>query len=110
MTETIGSDDATSLVRLVEQLRVRNAQLEHALGSRIVIEQAKGILAERYRIDVDRAFDLLRRAARSNRVKLHELAASVVASPATPTAIELELVRGRSVRGPFPTPPARGVH
>ena len=76
----------------VRELRERNAQLETALPLAIVIEQAKGVLAERYRLDVERAFDVLRGAARSNRVKIHELAAAVVSSPRTPTAIELELV------------------
>jgi AmiR/NasT family two-component response regulator len=109
LTETVDFPDAARLVRLIEQLRVQNAQLEQALASRIVIEQAKGILAERYRMDVDRAFDVLRRAARSNRVKLHVLAERVVEGRRTPAAIELELVRGRSVRGPFPAPPADAV-
>ena len=79
----------------IEELRQKNAQLEQALSSRIVIEQAKGILAERFRLDVDSAFEVLRGAARSNRVRIHELAAAVVSSPRTPTAIELELVQGR---------------
>ena len=105
MTETVPMPDAR-LVRLVEELRTENAQLEQALTSRIVIEQAKGILAERYRMDLDRAFDVLRRAARSNRLKLQVLAARVVESPRTPTVIELELVRGRAVKGPFPAPPS----
>ena len=81
---------------LIRELQTKNAQLETALSSRIVIEQAKGILAERYRLDVERAFDVLRGAARSNRVKIHELAAAVVSSPRTPTAIELELIASTS--------------
>jgi AmiR/NasT family two-component response regulator len=76
----------------LEELRVKNAQLEQALASRIVIEQAKGVLAERYRLDMQRAFEVLRGAARSNRVRIHELAEAVVSSPRTPTAIELELL------------------
>jgi AmiR/NasT family two-component response regulator len=68
----------------LEQLRTRVAQLEQALQSRIVIEQAKGVLAERWGVPVDDAFDRLRKAARCNRMKLHELAAAVVASPTTP--------------------------
>jgi len=85
--------------RLVDDLRARNAQLEQALSSRIVIEQAKGVLAERYRVDMNRAFEALRGAARSNRVRVHELAAAVVSSPRTPIAIELELVQGRPAKG-----------
>ena len=68
----------------LEQLRARVAQLEHALQSRIMIEQAKGVLAERWGVSVDEAFDRLRKAARCNRMKLHELAVAVVASPTTP--------------------------
>ena len=45
----------------------RRAQLEHALQSRIAIEQAKGIIAERCRLDLEDAFEVIRRAARTNR-------------------------------------------
>jgi AmiR/NasT family two-component response regulator len=83
---------------LVEQLRRRNAQLERALESRVVIEQAKGVLAERYGLSVDAAFDLLRRAARSNRVSIHELAARVVAERSSPLEIELTLAKAVSAR------------
>jgi hypothetical protein len=62
--------------------QTRAEQLQQALESRIVIEQAKGVLAERMKCDASAAFDLLRRAARSSRRKLPELAAEVVASAA----------------------------
>ena len=94
--------DQGGLEQLVVELQSKNAQLETALASRIVIEQAKGVLAERYRVDLDRAFAVLRGAARTNRMKIHDLAQLVVTSPRTPTPIELELARGRVVRGPFP--------
>jgi ANTAR domain len=67
--------------------RNRAEQLQQALDSRIVIEQAKGILAERFRLDLDKAFVLLRTAARRHRIKLHDLAAEVVASRTTPGPI-----------------------
>jgi ANTAR domain len=58
----------------------RTIQLQIALDSRIVVEQAKGILAERDGIGVDEAFERLRIEARSRRMKLHDLAAGVVAT------------------------------
>ena len=56
----------------------RSRQLEQALTSRIVIEQAKGVLAERHRLAVNEAFELLRHEARSARRKIHDVAAEVV--------------------------------
>jgi AmiR/NasT family two-component response regulator len=76
-------------------LRARVAQLQQALDTRIVIEQAKGVLAERYCLRMDDAFALLRRAARGNRIKIHDLAAQVVASRATPAPILHTLVRSQ---------------
>jgi AmiR/NasT family two-component response regulator len=75
------------LLSVVEATAERRAQLEHALESRVVIEQAKGVLAERFRIGIDEAFLLLRRAARTNRIKLRDMAAKVVASRTTPPEI-----------------------
>jgi GAF domain-containing protein len=53
-------------------------QLQHALNSRIVIEQAKGVLAERSNISMERAFDVLRRHARNHNLKLTDVALAVV--------------------------------
>ena len=65
----------------------RQAQLQRALDSRVVIEQAKGILAERHQIGLDEAFDALRKGARASQAKLHELAAEVTTTRRTPAAI-----------------------
>ncbi|MGP2442260.1 ANTAR domain-containing protein [Streptomyces sp. JW3] len=54
------------------------AQLQAALSSRIVIEQAKGILAERWHTDVDDAFDALRRYARVRQLGLSAVCRSLV--------------------------------
>ena len=80
-------DQLEHLRDLVESLLVKNQQLQRALESRIVIEQAKGVLAERYRMSIDDAFELLRRSARSHRIRLHVLATAVVASRKTPVEI-----------------------
>ena len=72
------------LLELADDLHVRNGQLRHALDSRIVIEQAKGILAERHGLELREAFEALRRASRANRIKLRVLAARVVEADVTP--------------------------
>lgn len=66
------------------RLAVTVAQLEHALASRVRVEQAIGVLAERHRLRPREAFDLLRRAARSRGRRLTEMAQDVVASTANP--------------------------
>jgi hypothetical protein len=58
----------------------RTIQLQTALISRVVIEQAKGILAEREGISPDEAFEKMRRQARNRRMKLHDLAAGIVST------------------------------
>jgi transcriptional regulator with GAF, ATPase, and Fis domain len=55
--------------------------LQRALNTRIVIEQAKGVLSERGNIPMDQTFAVLRSYARSNNLKLSELAQSIVYPP-----------------------------
>jgi GAF domain-containing protein len=53
-------------------------QLQHALSSRVAIEQAKGVLAERSNVGMDEAFSALRGYARTHNLKLTEVALAVV--------------------------------
>lgn len=64
--------------RSVADAKLRAGQLQHALDSRVLIEQAKGTLAERFQTSPVQAFESLRDYARSNNVKLHDLAREVV--------------------------------
>lgn len=56
----------------------RTIQLQTALDSRVVIEQAKGILAERHQISPDEAFERMRRDARSRQTRLHDVASEII--------------------------------
>lgn len=61
----------------LEQSRQLALQLQGALESRVVIEQAKGILAERNRQDLAAAFEELRRQSRNGGVPISEVAKTV---------------------------------
>jgi hypothetical protein len=73
--------------RNIHQAELLTIQLQTALHSRVTIEQAKGMLAERLQISVDEAFNLLRQHARSNNLRLSDLAREV--AQGSTTAIEL---------------------
>jgi hypothetical protein len=69
-------DDLTE----TDRLRVQISQLEHALSARVVIEQAIGVLAQRFAVAPREAFDRLRKSARSRGQRVHDLAVSIVRS------------------------------
>jgi hypothetical protein len=64
--------------RALRERTIVTEQLEAALRSRVVIEQAKGVLAEYLTTSVDEAFQLLRSYARNHNRKLTDVAAGVV--------------------------------
>jgi GAF domain-containing protein len=55
------------------------AQLQFALNSRVLVEQAKGVIMEREGVGAERAFELMRRRARSSERKLADVAREVLA-------------------------------
>jgi len=62
-----------------------NVQLESALSSRIVIEQAKGMIAERRNIGADEAFTYLRKYARNHNLRLADVARSTLEGTLDPS-------------------------
>ena len=64
--------------RALMAAQVVNNELQHALQSRVVIEQAKGVLAERAAIDVEQAFTYLRSFARNHGRRLADVAHDVI--------------------------------
>jgi len=64
--------------RAIHRRDLLSGQLQTALNSRILIEQAKGVLAERLHLDVADAFAALRSVARRNNRRLSELAQAIV--------------------------------
>ncbi len=75
------------------------AQLRHALAARVVIEQAKGIMFERFGLAMEDSFELLRQAARSHQIKVRDLAERLVETRETPAAIVDALVK---IGHPYP--------
>ena len=53
-------------------------QLQTALNTRVVVEQAKGVVAEQMKIDVGEAFELLRGYARRRGARLGDVVTDVV--------------------------------
>jgi GAF domain-containing protein len=81
----------------IHRAEILTEQLQGALNSRVVIEQAKGALARTHDVDVDQAFILLRSYARNHNRKLVDLANTVLTDP---TSVP-DLTRPR----PRPAPP-----
>lgn len=78
---TVLADVATSYLVNASKLRQQeqlSEQLQQALESRIVIEQAKGIIAQQHGVSVDQAYQLLRGHARSHNASLRAVAEAIV--------------------------------
>ena len=69
------------------EAQVVNQLRQHALNSRIVIEQAKGMVAEREGLDMDQAFTALRNHARNHNLRLVALAEAVIGGSLAASAL-----------------------
>ena len=81
MAGQVLADIATTAIMNVRSLEESNRlvdQLQHALDSRVVVEQAKGKLSAQLGISVAEAFEVLRRHARSREARMHTVAAEVL--------------------------------
>jgi len=90
-------------IGLLQERAVRHAtdvseQLQRALNSRVVIEQAKGVVAERATVDMDTAFSWLRGYARANNRRLAEVAVAVVER-----SLAVDMLRGTGTGSPPPS-------
>jgi GAF domain-containing protein len=90
--------------RATLEAQVLNQQLQHALNSRVVIEQAKGIVAEREGLNMEQAFSTLRKYARDHNLRLVAVAEAVIASSLAPSALG-RLAQAKVDRDQVPTRP-----
>lgn len=73
--------------RVVSEGRILNDQLNQALNSRVVIEQAKGVVAERAGLSMEAAFESMRRYARNRNLLLADVARSIIDKALAPGAL-----------------------
>jgi GAF domain-containing protein len=73
--------------RAIHRGEVLTEQLQSALNSRIVIEQAKGVIAQTYGTTIDTAFEMIRTYCRRNHLRLSQVTHDIVTNPATAPAL-----------------------
>ena len=74
--------------RGVVEAQVINEQLNQALNSRIVIEQAKGMVADREGLEMEQAFARLRHHARNHNLRLVDVAHDVIGGSLAASALD----------------------
>jgi len=84
--------------RKVQELQVSVTQLQSALDSRVTIERAIGMLAERLNLPIYDAFEVIRSAARTSRREVRSLAEELLEDRAKtpPEIVEASARRARS--------------
>jgi GAF domain-containing protein len=89
--------------RSMRHTETLNEQLQTALNSRVIIEQAKGKLAERLGLDMEQAFNLLRDYARTSNRRLSDLAQAFVSGTDALTGLTRPPKAGPPRQPPRPT-------
>lgn len=74
--------------RAALEAQVISDQLNHALNSRVVIEQAKGMVAEREGLNMEQAFSRLRQHARNHNLRLVDVATDVIGGTLVASALD----------------------
>jgi GAF domain-containing protein len=74
--------------RAAAEAQVVNEQLQHALNTRIVIEQAKGVVAEQAGFAMEQSFSLLRNHARNHNLRLVDVAQAVIDGTLATTSLD----------------------
>jgi GAF domain-containing protein len=74
--------------RAAREAQVLAQQLTYALNSRVMLEQAKGILAERLNLDMEQSFATLRNHARNHNLRLSAVAQAVIDGSLAPSGLD----------------------
>ena len=82
--------------RAIRRGEVVTEQLQAALNSRVIIEQAKGVLAQHGHLTMDAAFDRLRRYARTHHTRLSEVARQVIETDLATDVLSTPAMRSRA--------------
>jgi hypothetical protein len=92
--------------REIQRRDVITEQLQTALTGRVLIEQAKGLVAERLGVNVTEAFTMLRSTARSSNRRLSELAEAIIeGTEQLPANVSAPKARGPKASAPKTTVP-----
>ena len=79
--------------RAALEAQILNEQLNYALNSRIVIEQAKGMVAERENLNMEQAFSMLRNHARNHNLRLVDVARDIITAKLAVAALDRPAAR-----------------
>jgi GAF domain-containing protein len=74
--------------RAALEAQILNEQLNYALNSRIVIEQAKGMIAERETLNMEQAFSALRNHARNHNLRLVDVARDIITAKLSVSSLD----------------------